>query len=291
MSTFQVAPKRRKAACITASRTGHPTWPDGMLSVAACPLPIAYAISQLGGAGVAKGPTKPWHDWRNDARELAIVVIGVLIALLAQQVVQSWEWKAKVAAAERAMRHEMLWDNGPQLYQRAVMHPCAVQRLGAIRAAVETGSPRAQVRALIDSYWIPYFSYDSIARDAANTSDVASHMPANTMDLYAIVYTQMPPMSRDSEREAADLAQLRALNRSGGALSAAERDKILSAVEALRSDDNLMWMVSGWTMPKLRELGPLDADRVGDMLADARGHYGDCIKPLPTNFPDRAAHE
>lgn len=233
-----------------------------------------------------KQSPKQWHDWRNDARELAIVVVGVLIALLAQQVVQNWEWKTKVAAAERAMRHEMLWDNGPQLYQRAVMHRCAVQRLDAIRVAVEDGEPRGQITALINSYWVPYFSYDSIARDAANTSDVASHMPADTMDLYAIVYTQMPPLTRNSEHEAADLAQLRALNRNGGALSSTERDKVLSAVEALRSDDHLMWLVSGWTMPKLRELGQLDADRVTEMLADARDHYGDCVKPLAANFPE-----
>ena len=232
---------------------------------------------------------KPWHDWRNDARELAIVVIGVLIALLAQQFVQSWEWNDKVAAAERAMQHEMLWDNGPQLYQRAVMHPCTTKRLDTIRSAVEANKPRAQIAALIDSYWVPYFSYDSIARDAANTSDVASHMPADTMDLYAIVYTQMPPMTRDSEREAVDLAQLHAVNRIGGALSPAEQDKILSAVEALRSDDHLMWLVSGWSMPKLRELGPLDSDRVQQMLADARDHYGDCARPLPADFPNDAA--
>jgi hypothetical protein len=235
-----------------------------------------------------KQSPNPWHDWRNDARELAIVVIGVLIALLAQQVVQGWEWKDKVAAAERAMRHEMLWDNGPQLYQRAVMHRCAVQRLDAIRSGVEAGAPRQQITALIDSYWVPYFSYDSIARDAANTSDVASHMPAGTMDLFAIVYTQMPPMTRDSEREAVDLAQLRAMNRNGGALSPAEQDKILSAVEVLRSDDHLMWLVAGWTMPKLRELGPLDAERMREMLADARDHYGDCVKPLPADFPNDA---
>jgi hypothetical protein len=228
-----------------------------------------------------KPSPKPWHDWRNDGRELAIVVIGVLIALLAQEVVQDWEWKAKVAAAERAMRHEMLWDNGPQLYQRAAMHPCAVQRLDAIRAAVEAGKSRGQVMALIDSYWAPYFSYDTIARDAANTSDIASHMPADTMDLYAIVYTQMAPMTRNSEREVSDLAQLQALSRSGGALTPAERDKVLSAVEALRGDDRLMWLVSGWTIPKLRELGPLDADRAREMLADARDHYRDCVKPPP----------
>jgi len=229
---------------------------------------------------------KPWDDWRNDARELAIVVVGVLIALLAQQVVQGWEWKDKVAAAERAMKHEMLWDNGPQLYQRAVMHPCAVQRLDAIRDAVEHGAPRAQIRALIDSYWVQYFSYDSIAHDAANGSDVASHMRAKTMDLYAIVYTQMPAVSRNSEREAADLAQLRAVSRSGVALDSMERAKILSTVEALRSEDQLMWLVSGWTLPKLRELGSLNTARARKMLEDARKHYGDCVKSLPVNFPE-----
>ncbi|HLO20419.1 MAG TPA: hypothetical protein VK192_07990 [Sphingomicrobium sp.] len=65
-----------------------------------------------------------------------------------------------------------------------------------------------------------------------------------------------------------------------------EQDKILSAVEALRSDDHLMWLVSGWTMPKLRELGALEADRITEMLADARDHYGDCVKSLAANFPE-----
>ena len=112
-------------------------------------------------------------------------------------------------------------------------------------------------------------------------------MPPETMDLYAIVYTQMPAMSRNSEREAADLAQLRALNRNGGPLNSTEQDKILSAVEALRSEDHLMWLVSGWTMPKLREIGPLDAVRVREMAGDARTHYGDCVKRLPANFLER----
>ena len=79
---------------------------------------------------------KPWHDWRNDARELAIVVGGVLIALLAQQVVQNWEWNQKVAAAETSMKRELLWDDGPQIYQRAMMHPCLTQRLDQIRSAI-----------------------------------------------------------------------------------------------------------------------------------------------------------
>jgi len=41
---------------------------------------------------MAKRPAKTRFDWRENAREIAIVVIGVLIALLAQQTVDSLEW-------------------------------------------------------------------------------------------------------------------------------------------------------------------------------------------------------
>lgn len=231
------------------------------------------------------------HSWRELSREIGIIVVGVLIALFFEQLVDHIQWDQKVASAERAMQHEMLWDNGPQLYQRAVIHPCAVQRLDAIRAGVESEKSRQEIMPLIDSYWVPYFSYDSIAREAANTSDIASHMPAETVDLYAIVYTQMPSLTRISEREAGDLAQLRALKRSGKALTATEQDKVLSAVEQLRSDEHLMWLASNWSMSKLHEIGPLDADREREMLADARAHYGSCIKPLPANFPESPPHE
>ena len=58
----------------------------------------------------------------------------------------------------------------------------------------------------------------------------------------------------------------------------------LSEVEALRSDDHLMWLVSGWTMTELRELGSLDPERAREMMDDARDRYGDCVKPLPADF-------
>jgi hypothetical protein len=34
-------------------------------------------------------------------------------------------------------------------------------------------------------------------------------------------------------------------------------------------------------LPILLRIGPLDRTRVRSFIADARAHYGDCIKPLP----------
>jgi hypothetical protein len=76
-------------------------------------------------------------DWRENAREIGIVVIGVWIALLAQQTRDAWEWSQKVKASQAAIRHELLSDDGPEVYQRVALHPCMQARLDDIRAAVE----------------------------------------------------------------------------------------------------------------------------------------------------------
>lgn len=49
----------------------------------------------------------PPHGWNAVGWELAIVTLGVLVALGAQQMVESWSWDRKVAAAEETMREEI----------------------------------------------------------------------------------------------------------------------------------------------------------------------------------------
>jgi hypothetical protein len=228
---------------------------------------------------------KALHNWRELAREIAIIVVGVLIALFFEQLVEGWRWQHKIAAAENAMRFELLWDDGPQLYQRWAMHPCVVARLDGIRSAVEAGRPRGEVRALIDSFWLPSFSYDSIAHQEAIASDVASHMSHDESDPYDALYDDMPRLDRTSEQEGAAIAQLRVLKRTGGALSPEEQDKVLSAVEVLRNDDRIIWLPWRWALPYLRKVGQLDAQRIRDFMTAARKHYGACVKDLPAALP------
>lgn len=50
---------------------------------------------------------KPLRVWREFAGEVGIIVIGVLIALGAEQVVDLCQWREKVDRAEGAMRIEL----------------------------------------------------------------------------------------------------------------------------------------------------------------------------------------
>ena len=53
---------------------------------------------------------KPLHGWRAFAGEVGIIVLGVLIALAAQQAVESWQWRSKVAVVRRSLIGELAND-------------------------------------------------------------------------------------------------------------------------------------------------------------------------------------
>jgi hypothetical protein len=234
---------------------------------------------------VTKRAASKAPDWRESARELAIVVVGVLVALFAQQVVEDRQWDRKVAVATTAMRDELLSDDGPQIYQRAAMHPCVLQTLNRIRSAVESGRSREEIGRAIDGYWVEFRTFDRLALDAANSSDVAAHMPQDQLRDMTRVYQVMPLMERTNAQEGADLARLRAFRRTGGPVSDAEKDRVLEAVEALRSDEQIIWLRVQAKLPLLMKIGPLDQERVQHFMANARQHYGTCVKDLPADWP------
>ena len=235
---------------------------------------------------------KPFHGWREFLKEYGIIVLGVLTALSLEQAVEWVHWQEQVHVAEEAMRNELLFDNGPEIYQRAAMHPCVIAGLDAIRASVESNAPRAEVVRAIDRYWIQVLTYDSIAASAVSASGLADHMRPDRRETYAMIYAAMPPMQKVSEEERQDYARLRAVRRTGGALSAGEGEELLRTVEALRGDEQMMWLEARWVMPRLKKLGEgLDQGRMQNFMSRARAHYGDCIQPLADDWLASAPQE
>ena len=228
---------------------------------------------------------KAFHSLGDLVREIAIIVIGVIIALAAEQWAQRREWHHKVEVAKAAMLRELLEDDGPQIYQRAAMHPCVDSRLKAIRDAVERRGSRAEINKLIAGFWLPFLTFDSLSHDAATAGDVASHMSPEELANFSNAYAMMPRMDRTNTLEAADSARLHAVRRSGGRLSEAEASSILSAVEALKNEETQMLGAAQWTLPTIRQMGQLDTQRLSYLMKSAHKHYGDCVKDLPPNWP------
>lgn len=228
---------------------------------------------------------KAAKNWGELLIELAIITAGVLIALSLEAWLEDREWHKKVDTAQKAMRRELLWDNGPQIYYRAAAHPCALARLDEIRASVDAGRSRADIAKLIEGYWVEFLTYDSLARQDATASAVAAHMDPDELDDYTLAYAVMPLMDETSRKEAADVARLRALRRAGGPLSDYEEMEVLGAVEALRNDEHQMFDAARWAMPPIRRLGRLDQGRIDRFMGQARARYGNCVQELPADWP------
>jgi hypothetical protein len=79
---------------------------------------------------------KPLHGWREFAGEVGIIVVGVLIALAAQQVVETMHWRSEVAA-ERASLLQEATDSFGGVAARKAQQPCIDRRLGDIRLVLE----------------------------------------------------------------------------------------------------------------------------------------------------------
>ena len=79
---------------------------------------------------------KPLHGWRAFAGEVGIIVVGVLIALGAEQVVETIHWKNEVAS-ERASLLQEATDTLAGVKARAAQQPCVDRRLAEIRTVLE----------------------------------------------------------------------------------------------------------------------------------------------------------
>ena len=79
---------------------------------------------------------KPLHGWRAFVGEVGIIVVGVLIALGAEQVVEGIHWRDEVAA-ERSSLVSEADDNVGTVASRQRQQPCVDRRLQEIRTLIE----------------------------------------------------------------------------------------------------------------------------------------------------------
>jgi hypothetical protein len=132
---------------------------------------------------------KPLHGWREFAGEVGIIVLGVLIALGAEQAVEMLHWRSEVADARRALNREVGYNLGA-IVKRQQEAPCIDRRLQGIRALLAAPNARngSKPRQPLGQpqLWRPRTN----AWQTATTGQVAEHMPLNIRVGYAELYDE-----------------------------------------------------------------------------------------------------
>ncbi len=220
---------------------------------------------------------KPFHNLREFGIEIATIVIGVVIALGAEQVVEEFRWHERVAGAEEAMRAE-LRQNDRDAYFTLAVWPCKTARLDEIQAALTASKERDAPVPTMTRFRIVLRPWSSDAWESAKALQIVGHIPSDQLQRYAFAYVFPAKQGLTMQQEVAARSGLNTLGVNSGRLQPAERDRLFEALVLTRDiEDN---MANG-SMYMLSSTGPLgialSAKERDAELAAARESWGPCV--------------
>jgi hypothetical protein len=119
---------------------------------------------------------KPLHGWREFIGEVGIIVIGILIALGGEQVVEAIHWREQVRLEREALQTEVV-GNLDAVRLRLLLEPCVRVRLREVSRILDDAERGIQPK-LATRVGFPLPSGASRgAWNIAVTGDALSHMP------------------------------------------------------------------------------------------------------------------
>ncbi len=135
---------------------------------------------------------KPIHTWRDFAKELGTIVLGIIIAISLEHFVEEWSWEKEVTAARQAIHAEMAANNENLFAFRLAIASCVDRELAEadrILAALEAGhDPGASASLRVPA--------GTLVRDAElqseRASQVLTHFPRPELALISRYYAQLP---------------------------------------------------------------------------------------------------
>jgi len=194
----------------------------------------------------------PPHGWHAVWWELAIVTLGVLIALAAQQTVEYFSWQAKVRDAKKDLSTELEGDLFAAL-ERVHMKECIDRRLDQLSELVD--HPPAKAWSLLGGKSITSLRvWSSSAWDTAVADGTVAHMPSDVRAKYANVYSYVRGLHALVLDEYAVAVEFRMLER-GGPLTDISQDRLRADVARVRGYNQILDIGAKFVSREIEELG------------------------------------
>ena len=185
----------------------------------------------------------PPNGWNAVAWELAIVVVGVVIALGAQQAADALRWRDEVRRTEDALTIEIA-ESIVHASERQMIGRCLGDRLTHLIGKVSSnnGAWKADpmplqrttfaVQSVPAAYRTPNRKWNDNVWESAQSGGVFNHMPRERVAAFSKIYAIMEGLRKDNESEHQLFPQLLYLS-FDTELDAAARQQALAALGRL----------------------------------------------------------
>ncbi|HEX5237201.1 MAG TPA: hypothetical protein VFW39_01895 [Sphingomicrobium sp.] len=206
---------------------------------------------------------KPLHGWRAFAGEVGIIVVGVLIALGAEQVVSGAHDRSTAAEARANIMDEIRFNMGT-IMLREKSEACEQKRLREIDSyldAVDRGQ-RPKPLQWVGAPFAPLLFHTNF--QAAQSAGKFFLLPTSEQRRLAQFYVDFDDFNEAATREWYDWAALRSLAGGHPAPGPAEIDRLRAAVQDARAADWFVRIDSSHPMESARQMGVAVSPRPGD---------------------------
>jgi hypothetical protein len=222
---------------------------------ASAPLPPAFTTPATEETPLEFHKPKPVHSWRDFAKELGTIVLGIMIAIGLEQIVESWNWANEVKAARRAIYAEITANNVNVFAFRVAIAPCVDQQIDEadhILSALEAGRApqkfshfgRPGIAFIRDGEW-----------EAERASQVLTHLPRSELALMSRYYAQLPDFRGFGNEEINAWRQLSSLQDPPKGLTASDMIRLRAQLSAVQDNESLIFNNSERLLRVSKQLG------------------------------------
>ena len=182
---------------------------------------------------------KPINSWPGFVGEIAIIVIGVLIALSAEEIVQRLNWKEQVSQARASLDAQLLESQFAAL-ERVADSKCDIRKLDRLDSLIAGKKvPEMDLSGLTSlRLW------STSSWDAASASGAVAHMDPEVRNLYADLFSMAAVLGTMNRQEFETGADLRTMERHPEPTETS-RDRLSRELSRLRSYNRMMALGAG----------------------------------------------
>ena len=181
---------------------------------------------------------KAVHGWREFFKEYAIIVLGVLTALTAEQVAEHFRWQGAVAEGRDALHREMAFDDG-YMRDRLLISPCTDKSIQQLSALIE-GASRTGALPKTGEGDFPGRRLETSQWENERASQSLTHFPRAEREVLGRYYAQIDAMKTWDDQEIEAWAHLAVLDHGPKKLGEADVAQLRVAIETARRMQFLM---------------------------------------------------
>ena len=197
---------------------------------------------------------RPAKGWRAFADDVAVVVLGVLLALGAQQLAEAVNDRREAAATRAALATE-IEENLAILELRRLAQPCIDRRLKELRARVNEWGRTGSFKT---PGWVSqatWFGFNTARFDAALSAGRLALLSSEEQYRFGLIVDSLRQFRDIQFRETDAWSTLRMLQSGPDALSESDRTAIRVALQDASTLNHFAQISVGQTMPQAADFG------------------------------------